>query len=129
VSPLANLELEERSGFAIARVGGEVDASNMASLREDILAGISNQVTGVILDLSPTSYLDSAGVHLIFELARRLRQRQLGFGIVVAPGTIVADVLEMVRIEDTASCAQDVDGAIEELSRPSERLPQDREAD
>jgi anti-anti-sigma factor len=129
VSPLANLELEERSGFAIARVGGEVDASNTASLREDILAGISNQVTGVILDLSSTRYLDSAGIHLIFELARRLRQRQLGFGIVVAPGTIVADVLEMVRVEDMANCAQDVAAAIEELSRPSERLPQDREAD
>lgn len=129
MSPLANLRFEERSGFTIARIGGEVDASNTASLREDVLAGISNQVTGVILDLSPTSYLDSAGIHLIFELARRLRQRQLGFGIVVAPGTIVADVLEMVRIEDTANCAQDVDAAIEELSRPGERLPQDREAD
>ena len=75
MSPLANLRFEERSGFTIARIGGEVDASNTASLREDVLAGISNQVTGVILDLSPTSYLDSAGIHLIFELALRKLRR------------------------------------------------------
>jgi anti-anti-sigma factor len=126
VNLLAELTLRERRGVMVVRLDGEVDASNADGLRKRLLDAVSNQARGMVLDLTPTTYLDSAGVQLIVELAQRLRRRQLGLRVVVEPRTLVADVLEMVRIEEVAGSAADVNAALQELAGPTDSLRRSR---
>ena len=46
------------------------------AIRVGLLRAVTNQDHGLVLDLRDTTYLDSAGVNMIFELAERLSARQ-----------------------------------------------------
>jgi anti-anti-sigma factor len=99
---LADLKLELNSDVPVARIVGEVDASNAAAFTARLKESVPNSAIGLVLDLSDTSYLDSSGVHLIFDLAGALRRRQQILQLVVPPETFVADVLGAVNFRGTA---------------------------
>jgi anti-sigma B factor antagonist len=61
-------------GNAVVRLSGEIDLSNAARIKRSILEAISNQELKVVLDLQAVGYLDSAGIGMLFDLARRLAQ-------------------------------------------------------
>jgi anti-anti-sigma factor len=102
VTALADLELETHSGQPVARLRGELDASNAARLATPIYEFVSNHEPGLVVDLTDIRYLDSAGVRLLFELAGRLDRRQLELHVVAAEDTHVSEVLDVVAIQDVA---------------------------
>ena len=81
MSRLARLSEEQRGEVSIAAIEGEVDASNAAELGDGLRALLTNQSTLLVVDLSETTYLDSAGLNLLFaldgELSGRLQQLRL----------------------------------------------------
>jgi anti-anti-sigma factor len=99
MSGLAALEVDHSGEVPVVRVSGEVDASNADDLRDALLRAVSNQHRGLVVDLSETSYLDSAGIQLLFDVAERLRVRQLELRVVALPESFVADVLRVTRLE------------------------------
>jgi anti-anti-sigma factor len=101
MSKLARLSIESRGGFEIARIEGEVDLSNADDLGDRVLEATSNKSEGVILDLTQTSYLDSAGIRLILEVRSRLRRRRQRLRVVARPESFVADVLRTTAIDDS----------------------------
>ena len=52
----------------------------------------------VALDLSETTYLDSAGVRLVLELAERLVEHRVSLLLVVPNGAPIASVLEVADV-------------------------------
>jgi anti-sigma B factor antagonist len=85
MSDLARLSVETRGDVELARVAGEVDASNVSDLSQELLEAVSNHSRAVVLDLSETSYIDSSGISLIFDAAARLRNRRQELRLVVPP--------------------------------------------
>jgi anti-anti-sigma factor len=100
----------------VCEVRGEVDASNADAVLVRIVATVRDGGLGLVLDLSPTSYLDSAGVRILFELARRLRQDGQELRI-VAPSDAgaVRRVLVLTAVADVVATHEDVDDAIAAL--------------
>jgi anti-anti-sigma factor len=76
---LAQLQLHEESGITIATVDGEIDLSNAAELEMAISHAVENDALGLVVDLVRVEYLDSSGVTLLFNLARRDSRRQQAF--------------------------------------------------
>ncbi len=64
---LAKLSVETQGDVELARVAGEVDASNVADLSQRLLDAVSNKASALVLDLRETSYIDSSGISLIFD--------------------------------------------------------------
>ena len=83
MADLARLSVETRGDLELARVAGELDASNVAEISEELLGAVSNQARAVVLDLSQTSYIDSSGISLIFDAVARLRNRRQELRLVV----------------------------------------------
>jgi anti-anti-sigma factor len=83
VTDLASLRVRERDDLVLAEVSGEIDVSNADWLRDEITGAIANSVKSVLMDLSELDFLDSSGVHMLFELAERLERRQMGFAVVL----------------------------------------------
>jgi anti-sigma B factor antagonist len=110
---LADLQLELGSDVPVARIVGELDASNAAGFTARLKESVPNSAIGLVLDLSATSYLDSSGVHLIFDLAGALRRRQQVLQLVVPPDTFIADVLGAVNFRGTARASPTVIQATE----------------
>ena len=98
---LARLSLETQGDVELARVAGEVDASNVDDLSERLLASVSNQARALVIDLSDTSYIDSSGISLIFDAAARLRNRRQQLRLVVPPGSFVGEVLSAVSMQES----------------------------
>jgi anti-anti-sigma factor len=98
---LARLSFESDGDVELARVAGEVDASNVDQLTADLLDAVSNDVRALVLDLTQTSYIDSSGISLIFDAAARLRNRRQDLRLVVPPKSFVGEVLSAVSMQES----------------------------
>ena len=98
---LARLSIESDGDIEVARVAGEVDASNVSDLSQRLLDAVSNKARALVLDLTETSYIDSSGISLIFDAAARMRNRRQQLRLVVTPRSFVGEVLAAVSMEDS----------------------------
>jgi anti-sigma B factor antagonist len=114
MSELAQLDMSG-DDVVVARLSGEIDLSNAVEVGDELAAGMPNTALGLVLDLTATSYLDSSGVHLVFDLAERLRTRQQQLRIVVPMGAPVRRVLRIVELDDTVPVMASVDDAVEQI--------------
>lgn len=103
MSELANVRLEEVDGVAVAAVAGEVDASNARVVGRELTNALPNLAMGLVLDLTETQYIDSAGVQVLFDVSARLRQRQQQLRVVYEPESFVGDVVRAVALESVAA--------------------------
>ena len=76
---------------------------------------VDNHDLGLVVDLSETRYLDSAGVNLLFELAEDLTERQLAFALVVPEGGLVERVVMLVDLASVAQLHRSVAAAREAI--------------
>jgi anti-anti-sigma factor len=98
--PLAELELDEERGVVLARLRGEIDLSNAEPMRLQMDEAVPNQAIGLIVDLTGVRYLDSSGIRMLFDIARRLERRQQRLSTVIESGSPVHELLAMVGALD-----------------------------
>jgi anti-anti-sigma factor len=97
VSTLARLVDEWHDEVPVARVQGEVDASNAREIGDRLRSLLTNRSLAMIVDLSATTYLDSAGINLLFALAEEMRSRQQRLALVVADASPIARMIRASR--------------------------------
>ena len=112
MSDLARLSLETEGDVELARVAGEVDASNVDDLSQRLLSGVSNKSRALVLDLTETSYIDSSGISLIFDAAARMKNRGLQLRLVASPKSFVSEVLAAVSMADSVPIDPEVGQAL-----------------
>ena len=110
---VARVSLDREAPVAIAELEGEVDASNAEAVGGEIAGLVSNAPTGLLLDLSRTRYLDSAGVRMLLDLAESLRQRRQDLSLVVPERTPVRRLLTVAGIHQLMSVAPSREEALE----------------
>jgi anti-anti-sigma factor len=82
----------------VARLQGEVDLARVPALRAALAGAVAPGDPGLVVDLTAVDYLDSAGVHLLHELARTLAGRGQGLRAVARDAPVVR-ILEIVSLE------------------------------
>jgi anti-sigma B factor antagonist len=102
----ARVLLERGEPVVVAELEGEVDASNAEEIGGEIAGLISTAPTSLLLDLSRTRYLDSAGVRMLLDLAEKLRQRRQGLSLVVPERTPVRRLLTVAGIHQLMPVVQ-----------------------
>lgn len=91
---------EERHGdVPIAVIDGEIDASNAGEIADRVRALVTNRSVVLVVDLSRTTYLNSAGINLLFELDTELRDRQLQLHLVVGPEQPIARAISLTGLD------------------------------
>ena len=115
MSPLADLSFELLEGVVVARLQGEIDMSNADDLGSAITARISTDAVALVLDLAAVDYLDSAGIHILFELHERVTRRGQGVRLVLGPGSPIATALEYAGVHRTLGASATVQDAISDL--------------
>jgi anti-anti-sigma factor len=99
----------------VARLTGEIDLSNAADVGETLAGGVPNTALGLVIDLTATAYLDSSGVHLLFDLSERLQRRQQQMRVVVPEGGPIRRVLRIVELDATVPVLSSVEEAVEQI--------------
>jgi anti-sigma B factor antagonist len=112
VTRLAELELDERDGVTVAHLTGELDLSNVVDVGDALVTAVGGDARGLVVDLAGLRHIDSAGVRMLFDLRRRMRQRRQGLVLAVPPEARIRDVLELVAVEETIPVLPEVDAAV-----------------
>jgi anti-sigma B factor antagonist len=120
---LADIQFEDHAGSPVARVRGEIDMSNVGELSLALQNAVVQSAAGLVIDFSRTEYLDSAGLHFIFDLGKRLRDRGQRLYLVVPPGSPVAAVLDIVSVDSIAPRCETLEQALEKLAAHAADVP------
>ena len=115
MAELATLVVERQGELQVVRLAGEVDISNAGKLEENISDAVPNDAAGLVVDLSDTGYLDSAGIRMLFELGQRLGGRRQSVAVVVPPDSLIRDTLVITELELSVPMHGTLDDAVEAL--------------
>ena len=107
-----HLRLDRIKETTVARLTGEIDLSNAAILKRSIAESVSNQDLTLVLDLSEVTYLDSAGIAMLFDLSRRLTQHQQRLILVVPKVSLLHRSLRVSGWPTSSSVVERVEDAI-----------------
>jgi len=83
----------EIDGVPVARVEGPLDTRTAGELVAALDGAVPNHAMGLVLDLTATTHLDSGGIHVLFDVAKRLDRRQQKLRLVIESESLVADVV------------------------------------
>jgi anti-anti-sigma factor len=120
---LADVNFEEVEGNPVARVRGEIDLSNVGEVSTALQNAVEQSSTGLVVDFSQTGYLDSAGLHFIFDLGKRLRDRGQRLYLVVPKESPVSAVLDIVNVDALVRRYETLDDAMERLRAHAADVP------
>jgi anti-anti-sigma factor len=112
---LADLHFETEGGVVVAHVKGEIDMSNVTELETALERGVTNEAIGLVVDLAELRYIDSAGIYLVYELRERLKNRGQQLMLVVPPGSLVADALDLANVRSVVGSADTTEFAVRRL--------------
>jgi anti-anti-sigma factor len=108
----AQAEVTYHGPVGVVALVGEVDIVQANSLRGRLLSAVRNKDLGLVVDLSDTTYIDSVGVSLLFELAERLAERQLRLAVVLPQAGLIERVLTIVNLKSVAEVRRTLDEAL-----------------
>jgi stage II sporulation protein AA (anti-sigma F factor antagonist) len=116
-----NVECNVAKGVPLVRVMGEVDMSNCDRIDTAVTTTVTNQAFALVLDLSGVTYLDSAGVRLLYQLDARLDIHQQRLVVVVPAGANIMRTLQAAGVIGSLVLTSSLDAAmlIVESPRPS----------
>jgi anti-sigma B factor antagonist len=110
--PPISIRVQDREGVPVASLEGEVDIANASEVRDQLLALLSNRPPGLIVDLSNVTFFDSRGVHVMLELAERMRARNMQLRLVVPDSNMIKRVLQLTHLDSVVP----LDAAVEDAA-------------
>lgn len=84
-------------------ISGEVDLENAETVEGQLAEAIDNQASSVTIDVAELTYLDSAGLRLMFALAARLEVLQIDLTVRAPPTSPARRVLELTGFANAAT--------------------------
>jgi anti-sigma B factor antagonist len=100
MSLIANIRDEREGDIPVVVIDGEIDASNSPEISGRLRGALSNQAMALLVDLTETTYIDSAGINVLFKLGLELRERQQELHLVVAATSPIARMLAIVGLNE-----------------------------
>jgi anti-sigma B factor antagonist/stage II sporulation protein AA (anti-sigma F factor antagonist) len=113
---IAHLDIDTVDGALVVHVHGEIDLSNADDIRRQVTEAVPHDARGVVLDLADTTYLDSSGIRLLFDLAQRLQSRRQHLSLVVTDHALVRRVIVLTKLDDAVPLHDSVDAALKALA-------------
>lgn len=98
MSDIYRLSLTENpDGEVVARVEGEIDMATAPAVGSKVAKSIDEGP--VVLDMTRVEFIDSAGIRMMVEMARRAEDRGHKLRLVAPRGCIVHRMVELTGIE------------------------------
>lgn len=116
MTDIGSVQLVAANDVVIVRLIGEIDLSNAQLLEEEMTRAVPDVARNVVLDLAETTYLDSAGIRMIFGLAETLKHRGQGLRLVVPEGAPVERVLDLTNVGEVVPVDHTLESALAKSS-------------
>jgi anti-anti-sigma factor len=113
VSTPTEIAVERRGGAIVAHLGGEVDMTNAGQVRDELLTCVPNDALALVIELSGCRYLDSAGIEVVFDMARRLRRRRQELRLALPASSPLKRLLDLTEVASAAPVYETLDAALD----------------
>jgi anti-anti-sigma factor len=90
-------------GIPVARVTADIDAATAATVHERLAGALDPDTDCLIVDLSETRYLDSAGLDMLLRLNERLSHRRVTLMLVIPESSHVNRLATIVGLPQTVA--------------------------
>jgi anti-sigma B factor antagonist len=97
---------------AVLSVRGEIDLNTAPVLLEILLPALERGGGRVVVDLSEVTFMDSAGVHLLLNTARRLKPQNRPLAIACCEGAQVHRLLALLGLLDIVAVHRSREDAV-----------------
>jgi anti-sigma B factor antagonist len=104
------LDTEERNGFAVLAVQGEVDVYTAPQLREQLISLVDDGKSNIVVNLEGVEFLDSTGLGVLVGGLKRVRSAGGDLSLVCTQRRILK-VLEITGLTKVFSIHETVDAA------------------
>ncbi len=105
----------EERGCAVVRLHGDVDHVNADQVEQEILA-LTRASAGVVIDLVPVTFLDSAGLRCLDRVVAAFSKRAAPVRVVAPVGGMVRFTLDLIGFLPEL-LAPTLDDALTDLNR------------
>ena len=112
------LDVQERDGFAVLAVSGEVDVATVPRLREQLHGLVAQGSNQIIVDLDSVDFLDSTGLGVLVGALKRVRSNDGDLHLVCTQARI-RKVFEVTGLTKVFQLFDSVDEAVAGAGAPS----------
>jgi anti-anti-sigma factor len=123
---LIALRVEHFNRVPVARAPVDIDASNAATVRHELIACMRHESFQLVVDLTVSRYLDSAGIDMLFRLNESLAQRRATLHLVIPPESDLRRLADIVGLTGAIPVHGDVTEAVEAAGRGAGESAGDR---
>ena len=116
---LANVTFSTLQRVTVAHITGDIDASNSPRLQTIILEHIANQDTGLVIDLTNLTYIDSTGIRLLYEISLRLDHRGQTLRVALPPDSPIRRILAITKLDTLINVDKTAQQAAAALTPPA----------
>lgn len=117
---MSPLDIERIDGVPIAHVREDIDAANVTSTQQQLGDALGPDASSLIIDLSDTRYLDSAGIDMLLRLSDRLEHRRAKLILVIPETSQIQRLATIVGLPDAIAIHPSLAQALQQAApRPS----------
>jgi anti-sigma B factor antagonist len=111
------LNIERIDGVPIAHVNEDIDASNATITQQQLAEALGPDASSLVIDLSETRYLDSAGIDMLLRLSDRLDQRRAKLILVIPDTSQLMRLATIVGLPDAVAIHPTLPAALKEAAQ------------
>jgi anti-anti-sigma factor len=114
---MSPLNLERINGVPIAHVNEDIDAANAAITQQQLADTLGPDASTLVIDLSETRYIDSAGIDMLLRLSDRLDHRRAKLILVIPETSQLKRLASIVGLPNAVAIHLTLPAALEEAKK------------
>ncbi len=114
---MSPLNIERIDGVPIAHIHEDIDAANATATQQQLADALGPDASSLIVDLSETRYLDSAGIDMLLRLSDRLDHRRAKLILVIPDTSQLKRLVTIVGLSDAIAIHPSLPEARQEAAK------------
>ena len=109
---IGSLNVHARDGATVVTLTEEIDVGTAADLGGALVEAVPSDATGLVLDLAAVRYVDSAGIRMLFNVARQLERYRQGLALALPDTSPLQRLFKITDLGEVATICGDIEDCI-----------------
>ena len=111
---MSHLDIEQIDGVPVAHVKEDIDAASAAAIQQHLADALGPDALSLVVDLSETGYVDSAGIDMLLRLSDRLDRRRAQLVLVIPETSQLERLATIVGLPEAITIRPSLADALQE---------------